>query len=568
MSNKDTMYCTTDVWLRNPLVLFCDFSMIPLTSMSTSQQVNAMTRLTVAISIILLLLDFRYTLQFLVLSLAFIIIFYLSKTNKGGMFNRKESFTQDSSKPSYSAMMTSPDPRRQTVSYSIADAALTRVAQTPDTGVQIGIDDTPGLKLPSAYRYCNDSVPLNYNDPNYTSPNQKLVGKPNPKTLIAPVVVPPTHDLGFWKANNLVTHSAVNEDTQYDAYQSGEVVSTCCGFMENKYLVPADNPVAYAVNLDSDPQMSCKNKISNQHKGVRLPYESDDVKEPGQSALSRSHHPRKPGSSNLPMDVKETFSMFPFNTTGVQDGTEYRNAYSGEMDVACGYNPQQLYSAGLPTNYSAGNCEQHPDMKQYNENLFTQTVMPGVYTRSEITEPIDSNMGISFTQQLPPTTCQTNPDTGDVFYTEHDPRLNDTAVVEPNLATAETFTRSDIYDPRHTGYGTSYRSYIDEMTGQPRFYYDDVDVVTMPNYITRSNIDFVPFADHYGPAPSEEAWGNKFNPEIRALANDTFLRNSIEQRTSIAQSAMRKNNAVMWQRRKAPIRTGGQRMLGGVGSGK
>jgi hypothetical protein len=268
------------------------------------------------------------------------------------------------------------------------------------------------------------------------------------------------------------------------------------------------------------------------------------------------------------MDTKERFSMPPFPQTGMQTPTKVRAAQSGDMDIACGYNPQQLYSAGLPTNYAAGNCEQLPAMKQYNENLFTQTVMPGVYTRSEITEPIDYNMGISFTQQIPPTSCQTNPATGDVFYTEHDPRLNDQVIQEPNLATAETFTRADIFDPRHTGYGTSYRSYIDEMTGQIRFYYDDVDAITMPNYITRNNIDFVPYADHYGPAPTEEAWGNKFNAEMHALANDTFMRNSIEQRTSIAQSAMRKNNAIQWQRRQAPISTGGQRMLGGCGSCK
>ena len=40
--------------------------------------------------------------------------------------------------------------------------------------------------------------------------------------------------------------------------------------------------------------------------------------------------------------------------------------------------------------------------------------------------------------------------------------------------------------------------------GQTKFYYDDVDAIRMPNYITRSNIDHQPFADRYGPLPAGE----------------------------------------------------------------
>ena len=48
----------------------------------------------------------------------------------------------------------------------------------------------------------------------------------------------------------------------------------------------------------------------------------------------------------------------------------------------------------------------------------------------------------------------------------------------------DEINQANIYDPRF-GYGTGYRSYIDETTGQPRFYYDDIDAITKPNYIVK-----------------------------------------------------------------------------------
>ncbi len=51
---------------------------------------------------------------------------------------------------------------------------------------------------------------------------------------------------------------------------------------------------------------------------------------------------------------------------------------------------------------------------------------------------------------------------------------------------------SDLYDPRFTGYGTSSRSYLEPVTGQVRFYYDDIDSYKRPNYISRSKVDFIP----------------------------------------------------------------------------
>jgi hypothetical protein len=87
----------------------------------------------------------------------------------------------------------------------------------------------------------------------------------------------------------------------------------------------------------------------------------------------------------------------------------------------------------------------------------------------------------------------------------------------------------------------------------------------MPNYVVRSDIDHQPFADQYGPIPEGDSKGNQYNSVIKALANDAFLQGSIQFRTELQERLMRKRNSEMWQLRKAPVSTGGQKMAGGAG---
>ena len=364
--------------------------------------------------------------------------------------------------------------------------------------------------LNNSRRFCDDKRPLDgakgvYNNPCYMSVNQKLAGPANPKTLIPPVVVPPITDLDYWKTNNLSTFSQINDETQLDTYRSGYQVSTCCA-----------------------PTYDCTETC-----GIGIPS--------------------VPYTENF-TDNKEEYNDQPYYIAEKQPG---------DMITSRGYNPEQVFTSSIPSNLPAGNCPRDPSMKQYNENLFTQTIQPGVYTTSQIIEPINSNIGISFTQQFPKTTCKTDLLTGDMHYTQHDPRIIE-PVSTKSKKTSRRVTEADIYDPRFTGYGTSYRSYTDENTGQTRFYYDDVDAIRMPNYITRNNIDHKSFGDQYGPMDCGSQNGNINNSNIRALANDAFLTSAIQHRTDLQERLMRKINSEQWQKRSAPIRTTNQRMMGGM----
>jgi hypothetical protein len=414
--------------------------------------------------------------------------------------------------------------------------------------VAVGKNGNIIFERPSARRFCNDCEEVQPNNTAYIYPSQKLLGCPNPKTNIPPIVVPPIASLDYWKTNNLVTMSAINTETQEDAYQSGFQITTCCGSANNEYLVPR------GCNKPSrcDKKINEKYNIRNEFGGI--PYDDDNMTLPNNN---EENILRQSGERMEKNYIENYDQELPPNKLNFEN--------SQCINLSCGYDKNQIIESGLPSNYAAGNCQRDPAMKEYNENLFTQTIQPGIYTKSQINEPINSNIGISFTQPFLPTSCNYN-DQGDVFYVEHDPNTL-TSVIEPDIDTEDTPTYYNVYDPRFSGYGTSYRAYTNRLLGQTRFMYDDIDAVKMPNYIVRSNIDTQPFADQYGEIPCDDEFGNKYNSRIRELANDAFTRSAIQFRTDMSERLMRKRNAEMWQLRQAPISTSGQRMgNGGRGS--
>jgi len=180
-------------------------------------------------------------------------------------------------------------------------------------------------------------------------------------------------------------------------------------------------------------------------------------------------------------------------------------------------------------------------------NMFVQNVQPTIFSHSEVLEPIQSNYGISNTRTLPPRGVSYD-NLGNTMY-ERSPYI-----IEDNTPEPIGIAEHNVYDPRFTGYGSSKRSYVHELTGQPRHYYDDINSVRMPNYLVRSNIDFARYADSYGPLNSENQAGNQNTYGIRELANETFLQNSLNHRSDISERLMRKRNNELWEVRQYPKR--------------
>jgi len=434
------------------------------------------------------------------------------------------------------------------------------------------------INKPSRLNFCDDNdIPLVFDD-TYISQNQRFAGPANPKTLIAPIVVPPIAELEYWKNNNLTVLSQINTETQRELYRNGYIINTKCGNGEIGALVPErmsrveqTSPHDFIGRASFRDSLVPPALISSAPIGERSSRGSVAKFTPLPKAVpvsARASLPDRSGWNWTPLlpeavssgknleyidendenvNYYERENYEPSYKTMHKYGNNICNIEDTSINTSCGYDNKQI-SNNLPSNYNASDCEKSDAFIEYNKQLFTQNVGENMYDVNQINEPINSNIGISFQQQFQPTTYNINK-YGEKIYTEYDP----TIFKKDNITAPLQEVRTDnVYDPRSFGYGTNYRNYNDELLGQPRFIYDDINAVRMPNYISRSNIDNNSFADSYGSLNSGEEFGNKYNSNIRELANKAWLDNTTNFREELSQRLMRKRNAEMWQVRKYP----------------
>jgi Ca2+/Na+ antiporter len=379
------------------------------------------------------------------------------------------------------------------------------------------------IENPSKYMFCNNDVYTGENQ-RYYSTNQALVGNANPKTLAPTPVIAPPAAWDYW-SEDFVIPKGINDKTNFDLLGSGYVSLSKC----NDFDVPL-------------PERRQQQTFPYQEKVPQGFYST----------------PQNDTIYNRVDTVEGFNTLYP--GPNLQQSPEVQHKWINEKGtrgdiIGCTYNPQQMLNHNIPSNVLAGECSRDNVYNTFNKNLFTNIMQPGMYSRSEVVEPIQSNMGISVQQQIQPVTCEKS-ENGGITYVTHDPRIIlpyksiPAPPVEPN--------NSNVYDPRTHGYGTSYRSYTDTMLGQTRFMYDDIDVIRKPNYIIRSNIDDASWAQSYGPMKQND---NELNMHSRHMAQNKFFEDSSKQRQELQERAMHKyNTQVGWQRRTAPIQTMGGKM--------
>jgi hypothetical protein len=164
--------------------------------------------------------------------------------------------------------------------------------------------------------------------------------------------------------------------------------------------------------------------------------------------------------------------------------------------------------------------------------IYTDLIDPSIAIETTHPEPAVWNRGITYAD-----------DEWDevVKYAQpsDSPRLGPIGISDP-------FGQEEVYDPRLTGYGTSYRSYLEPMTGQTRFFYKDVDTIRHGNMLQRSRVDYCPSNIA---APECSDW---------TLRNQEFVDRTQAHRTDLQERLMHKyNTQIGWQRRMAPINRNG-----------
>ena len=501
----------TKFWIEDISNLFQPFYLIPSKTMSLEEQLNCLTRVVLLIFLIMVFVNVTYDILFLSVSLLLIIIiFYLYKN-----FSKKEEFIEYYGK--VDTVLTPPPTIHNISNYndfifsSDPNPGVRSPCRTPISnfseplGINIDNLDNPQLiDTQSSSAWCYRDIPIQES----LGASQTLVGGPNPRTLIRPIIPNPIYDFEVWLPNDFIIPTAINDQKRQEFYQNG-------------YVVHNDIPTNY--NNDF--------------------YVAE-------------------GFQNFPDEIREDYQNEYNNYANDQryyNQDQYTNTNFPAVDKSCGYFPQNL-NYNLPINYYPSPCEANKGMSEYNKNLFSIPIQPGIYTQSQVNQPYASmsNLCISMDQPFLPTTF--DKEGGVLKYTEYDPSTVKQIKNPPyNSESFGSPLRNEIYDPRLTGYGTSYRSYIDEMVGQPRFYYDDIDQITRPNYITRNNLDIYGFAPRIGTPNTPSLQGD----ELRQYANNNYTDSQIQLRTELQQRLMHKNNNREWQQRIAPITRNNRASVGG-----
>jgi hypothetical protein len=457
------------------------------------------------------------------------------------------------------------------------------------------------LDQPETCRVVGATRKIGVNDCDWVSPNQKLVGPPNPKFLMPPVVVPPSLDNEYWKTNNLVIRSGINSHTPFDEVCSGYEVQVDCSGCPNS--IPTGS---YAPTIDVGPPGKLENnpncadscyapspgpspapspspatgptpnapdtedcKYILQYPKCSNPMPTEKMKKSYELPVVSEGDTQFKNKDKTAADVLEPFVMGSAVDTEpptvLATDTSLPNSRlkkeGNKMDatlindhgilVSTTYNQDQTTTL-LPSNFSASKCRQEPNFAELNVNTFTSHVSPGIFQSTQVIEPINSNMGISFTQQIPPTTI-TQTEKG-LLYEQHDPNMYEPP---PETPQDQTANNSTVTDPRFTGYGASDRHYTCPVTGMTKFFYKDVDAIRMPGYFSRSKIDANNWAQGYGPVPVGMEHGDPQTANIRVMANNAFRDATLTFRTEMMQSLMRKRNAEMYQQKLMPIQTNG-----------
>jgi hypothetical protein len=176
------MHCTKKLfWVENISNLFCDFDLVPMKAMTTEEQMNCLTRVVLLIFLFLFVLDYRYDCLFLGIALMLVIVLYYTL----------RSLKHKPTIEGYDRPL-----KRSPVPVPLPPPPSSPPSQPFFSGREIPIEQTISM-------------------------NQRLVGPPNPKTLVQPVIPSPAYDFQTWAPNDFMVPSYLNEDRRQELHQNG-----------------------------------------------------------------------------------------------------------------------------------------------------------------------------------------------------------------------------------------------------------------------------------------------------------------------------------------------------------
>ena len=513
-------------WAYDISALFRCFNLVPYGSISSGSRLNAITRLVILIYIILLFAKYKYAHMFLVCSIILILIVHLKYSQENF-----ELLSYDNIKMDNYTSQTLRKPQNYTSNPEM------RVTNTLN----------PHVLTPNTQRET-------YADIQYYSPKSGV----NTKMFIEPLIAPRSLDRDVWGYPSTYP-SGMNTSTLYEQTESQNFPNGYNQYLPreelqyinvNKPQVPANNPMNFNKNLT--PIQEVVNDYTKPLYG-----------QPNQRAFPSPSQVQPP-----PTRFAQNDNYQPMNASKVISDNLGKNNVTSIQSVMDNKAPVGNYMMEpTPTYMYTDEYFKQPDNK-----LFFQDVQPNMYSYSVEQTPINANIGITYNPQHPPQfRDQVYNDNNDYpVFTRVDPQLvredgtpgqksqnprrGAWSAKYSNIdPPAGSINFEDIYDPRFTTYGDPYRSYSDVNLGQVQYYYSDVDAYRRPNFIIRSNVDFV---DYHEPTGKIKPYYERSASlaDTKDIVENRFDADSLMHREDLMSRQMAKRNAEMWQLREAPLR--------------
>ena len=585
--------CDRRFWLENPTNVLCDYTLLPTDNMSVGSKLNAITRLVMFLTMYLHLVGSKYVWIFAGLSLLSIVCLYYYQRDTMKTVERFQIPTAqmyDRPSKAYSPGATSSDVKAIMLD-SVDPQSTLVIGKNPMVKRKELIETFNSINSNTKTKPFNDactweSMPVG--TAGYQSRFENMYKGNDPRTLVPPNITPRLWDRDAWDRGDLYEPSYLNTKRAFDMVNSGYLPEDdpSVGYLTAKTVIPQDTDYKWPLVHDfSDenhmynykmlgdmtrPQMVEKRILTldntiDKTKDIQMTIENKaETIEPFNSKKAGCNTCKQPPP---PIPIVENFQPNTYQTSSMNSkrtpsgmssyDTSYPatvgSVYSGDLLARCGYDRDNLLY-NIPVNTSVGACDQRPEMASYNEALYSIAVQPDVYYRSQIQEPIGSNIGISFNQTLPITTQQMNAD-GSTTLTNMDPRTFKVAQ-DPVSRDDDVLDITDIYDTRDTGYGPAYRGYVHELTGQPRWYYKDIDDVQRNSYISFNDIDILEKADKRGIIATPEDVRQRAAGFIQYVDHE-FIERTNNMRIQMQQTFADKARDPTVQLRRNPIVRGG-----------
>jgi len=511
-----------DFWTEDPCVLFSLY-LIPDSLMTQKAKINALTRMALIIFIVMWLSGIKYSSIFLILSILFILLLYYKKMNKENFSNIPNQNSKVSNAPRQDMflqkvkgyeMLSQHDHNRygninqvcnknnyaydKQLPYSansyvnVAEQTKSDCGLLQDNGVARSKIPYDELKNVSSYHKTDVGI-------NFFAPPIQI----QERSLIPPLMVPRIMDKEVWSPTDFNSNKKINRENYKD-------VTELMG--SDKFCPKREEPIVN-VRMRSS---ACGDPTKIQEYANDFPTIADYM--------------------NLPTEIKVYSDIQPYRDGVILPAS--RQPINGNYGISEIPN----WDMSSEKKYYVNKAGQFQNLAELLKNEKQQDTAKNAI-EDKASQPFYDRYDPQLIRDYGPEGRQAEMPARDSWSTRASPYE---ARNPPDF--------NKVFDPRFTGYGDPYRSYLDADKGNISYFYGDVDAYRHPVFLTRSKVDFIEQRQPMGKIwPLYNRDKDMCLDEAVEMAQNRWFTDTTQFREGLMASQMNRRNGESWQQRYAPI---------------